>query len=73
MYTVVELQTTNGVTTAQHFNFADENQSYQKYHEILMYAAVSTVDIHSASVLNEYGNILKNEFYIHEQEPEPNN
>lgn len=72
MFTVIELQTNNGTTTAQAFHFDNENQAYQKYHEILMYAAVSTVQVHAATILNEYGNVLKNEFYTHEQEPEPN-
>lgn len=69
MFTVIELQTNNGTTSAQAFHFDDENLAHQKYHEILMYASVSTVEIHAASILNEYGNVLKNEFYTHEQEP----
>lgn len=69
MFTVIELQTTDGKTSSQSFHFDSENQAYQKYHEILMYAAVSTVEIHAATVLNEYGNVLKNEFYTHEQDP----
>ena len=71
MFTVIELQTTNGTTAAITSTYEDENQAYQKYHQILSYAAVSEVDIHSASVLNEYGNVLKNEFYEHKKESEP--
>jgi hypothetical protein len=73
MFTVIELQTNNGTTTAQHFNFADENQANQKYHEILMYASVSTVDIHSAAIIDCRGYVRKNEYYEHNIEPEPEN
>ena len=69
MFTVIELQTNNGTTTAQAFHFDSENQAYQKYHEILMYAAVSTVEIHAATILNAYGDVIKSEFYYHGQEP----
>ena len=68
MFTVIELQTTNGTTSALTFIFTNENQANKKYHEVLSYAAVSEVDIHSACILNEFGNILKNEFYQHNQE-----
>lgn len=70
MFTVIELQTINGVTSSIVTNHSSENEAYQKYHQILSFAAVSEVDIHSACVLNEYGNVLKNEFYIHKEESE---
>lgn len=65
MYTVVEMQTNNGTTTALVSCYDDINLAYQKYHQILSFAATSEVDIHSVTVLNEYGNVLKNEFYDH--------
>lgn len=65
MFTVIELQTNNGVTTVLTTSFADENQAYQKYHQVLSYAAVSKLDIHTAIVVDERGYALKQEFYEH--------
>lgn len=63
MLTVIELQTTNGVTSALTNSYTDESQAYQKYHQILSYAAVSEVDIHSAAIINEEGYAIENKFF----------
>lgn len=65
MFIVLELQTEAKTTTIQSFVFTEESTAEQKYHQILSYAAVSTVDIHSAVIMNEDGVVLKNESYNH--------
>lgn len=65
MYIVTELQTTGNTTSVLTDVFTDESLSNQKYYTILSFAAVSTIDIHSAAILNEYGGVLKNETFDH--------
>lgn len=65
MYIVTELQTTGNTTSVLTDVFTDEALANQKYYTILSFAAVSTVDIHSAAILNEYGGVLKNETFDH--------
>ena len=65
MFIVIEMQTDGGVTTTITTSYTNENEAYQKYYQILSFAAVSTVDIHSACVMNEYCGVLKNETFIH--------
>lgn len=48
--------------------FNERSAAEQKYHAVLTAAAVSTVAQHSATMLNGCGNLLKNEYYIHETE-----
>lgn len=67
VYIVEELQfnvnNTVGIMTDQ---FADRNEAESKYHEVLKYAAVSTLPKHSAVLMNEEGFVLKSETYTHE-------
>lgn len=69
MFTVIELQTTNGVTAILSEVFQDRNNAEQKYHQTLAYAAVSSVDIHSVGILDEFCQVIKNEVYFHNQTP----
>lgn len=55
MLTVIELQTTNGVTSTLSTAFNEESLALQKYYQILSFAAVSTVDIHAAMIITEFG------------------
>lgn len=78
MYIVTEYQTTGDVTSILTYTYTDRNIAEQKYHEILAYAAISTVPIHAASMANEYGGTFKNEYYEHPEiaptptpDPEP--
>lgn len=68
MYIVVELQTTNGTTSILSEVFEDRSLAEQKYHQILMYAAVSTVDTHSVGILDQFCQVIKYEVYSHNQE-----
>lgn len=65
-YVVVELQTTNGTTTVLTNSYSDRNTAEQKYHQVLSYAAVSTVEFHAASMLDQFGNVMKSECYTHQ-------
>lgn len=71
MYIVAEFQTTGDTTSILTFQFTDKNEAEQKYHQVLSYAAVSSVNIHAVSMMNEFGCVAKNEFYTHEPAPEP--
>lgn len=64
-YVVVELQTTAGTTNVLTNSYSDRNTVEQKYHQILSYAAVSTVEFHTASMLDQFGNVIKSECYTH--------
>ena len=66
MYTVIEIQKNSGVLSVLHYEYADKNTAEQKYHEILSYAAVSTIERHSAALLSESGRELRYESYEHE-------
>jgi len=71
MFIVVELQKNadgtlgNIVTPYETLNEADS-----KFHQILSYAALSDVPIHSACILSERGKMIKNESYEHKTEGE---
>ena len=64
-YVVVELQTIDGTTSVLTNSYSNRNTAEQKYHQILAYAAVSTVEFHAASMLDQFGNVLKSECYTH--------
>ena len=69
MYIVIELQKTSDTELAHLVTaHADREEAEQKYHQVLSYAAVSTVPSHSALLINEDGNLLKKERYIHNRE-----
>lgn len=66
-YFIIEIQT-NADTTAvvqpiPVLNSREEAES--RYHQALMYAAVSTVENHSVLLLDSYGKVLRQETYFH--------
>lgn len=68
MYVVIELQK-NGDSIANIVTSHDvRDDAESKYHQILSAAAISTVELHSAVMLNENGNPIKHEVYKHEAE-----
>lgn len=69
MFIVVELQTTNGVTSILSNVYQDRNLAEQKYHQTLAYASVSSVDVHAVGMLDEFCQVIKNEVYFHNQTP----
>lgn len=68
MYLVIELQTTNGVTANLVNQYESLALAEQQYYLILSAAAVSTVEIHAAMLLNCTGTVLKNDFYTHSKD-----
>ena len=68
MYILVELQTTNGQTANIVTAFADKLAAESAYHSVLASAAISQVEIHAATLLDERGNLLQREFYRHRTE-----
>ena len=71
-YIVIELQTTGG-TTANIVNQYDNlPQAEQKFYTVCSSAVVSEVPIHAVAILDETGNLVKNESFTHTQPaPEP--
>lgn len=67
MYAVIEIQINAGVMSVLTYPNLTEAQAGQKYHEVLSYAAVSSCEKHSASLLNDEGRELRYECYKHEQ------
>ena len=65
MYIVIEIQTSATVATLVNA-YEDRNQAESKYHQILTAAALSSVPKHSAVLMNDVGQTIKNETYIHE-------
>ena len=65
MFIVIELQTTEGVTSNIVTSFQTIAEAENKYHSILAYAAISDVQVHAAVMLDERGNLEKTEYYMH--------
>lgn len=69
-YIIIEQQTTNGVTAVvTPVVKTNYNEAEQEYHYKLSFAAVSTVPLHSVTMLTERGSLVKYEAYTHEEEP----
>ena len=64
-YIVIELQTSNGTTANIVTTYATREQAESKYHTILAAAAVSSVEIHAATILTPDGFQLMHEAYTH--------
>lgn len=67
-YIVIELQTTDGTTSTLTYQFDTLALAEQKFYQILSFAVVSEVDIHSAVIMDPTGFVLKNESYNHIKE-----
>lgn len=65
-YIVMELQTNaNGVVGNFIFTYADRNEAESKYHQILGFAAVSTVAVHTAVLMTNDGQLIERRAYRH--------
>lgn len=71
-YLVIEIQK-NADGTVGNFVWAytSINEAESKFHSVLAYAAVSTVQVHSCALLNESGYCIKSQSYTHLPEPTP--
>ena len=67
MYIVLEIQTSATVATLVN-SYEDRNQAESKYHQILMAAALSSIPKHSAVLMDDVGETIKMDSYIHETE-----
>lgn len=65
MYLVIELQTNDGKVSTLNYQYDDIHLAEQKYYLILSAAAVSTLDVHAAMIIDPKGTVLKNDFYEH--------
>ena len=65
MYLVIEIQTQNGKVSTLNYQYDDIHLAEQKYYLILSAAAVSTLDIYSAMIIDPRGTVLKNDYYEH--------
>lgn len=69
MFIVIELQITEQVAALVN-SYEDRNEAENKYHEILMYAAKSSMKKHGAVMMKEEGVLIKRECYTNESEEE---
>ena len=69
-YIIIEQQTNNGFTAVLTTVKDNYNEAEQEYHTVLAAAAVSPVQIHSAAMLTERGQMIKFECYTHGVEEE---
>lgn len=67
-YIIIEQQTDKGTTAVLTQTKDNINEAEQAYHTVLAYASVSTIDTHSATMLNENGQALKYECFNHRAE-----
>lgn len=68
MYLVIELQTNNGKMANLAYAYDTQNEAESKFHSILSTAAVSSVEVHTAVVIDEQGCVLANGSYTHRKE-----
>ena len=68
MFIVIEIQY-NGTTAATiATSYQTKNEANAKYHTVLAAAAVSSLPVHSAIIIDETGHLIKSEFYRHSAE-----
>lgn len=72
MYSIIELQTTNGQTVHLYQTAETQNEAMSKYHSILSYAATSNITYHACVVMDEEGKYIARECYRHYNTPTEN-
>ena len=71
MYLVIEIQTTNGnMSVLPVDTFNNRAQAESSYHSRLALAAISSVGIHTVTLMNNLGVVEKSESYRHVATPE---
>ena len=67
MFYVIEIQKQPNDTFAHLVTtFENESEAKSKFHQILSYAAVSSLPVHTAIVITDEGTLLMRECYKHE-------
>ena len=69
-YIVIEMQTANGTTAVLSTVKATLNEALNHYYTVLAAAAISSVPLHSATLLNERGQMIKYECFDHSEAEE---
>ncbi len=64
-YLVMEIQNNNDSVSNIVTAFDDINEAWSKYHTILSYAAISTVAVHTALLLNDSGEVYESRVFRH--------
>ena len=67
MYIILEIQTNETSALLPPLAYESKNEAEAAYHSKLASAAISTVKLHTVVMMDEYGVVLKNEFYKHEE------
>ena len=67
LFIVVEIQAQEDTATTLTNVYTDKTAAENKYHTILATAAISNVPVHSATMMNELGFVIKSEYYKHEE------
>lgn len=65
MYSVIELQTTDGQTIHNYQTADTKAKAMSAYHTTLAYAALSEVEVHTCIVVDEKGQYVARECYEH--------
>lgn len=66
-YLVIEIQKFQGGSmSTPSYAFDSLNSAEAKYHAILSAAAVSSLPVHSAILMNETGYVIRSQSYTHE-------
>lgn len=63
MYIVIEIQTKGDSVSTLTYKYNELSLAEQKYYSILSSAAVSSLDVHSAIILDCRGVTLRKDFY----------
>lgn len=66
MFIVIELQTNNGAVGVLTYKFTELSEAYAKYYTILASAAVSDIEVHTALIVTETGQVVRTETFAHE-------
>ena len=66
-YVIIENQTSDSTAVIVN-TFDNYPQAEQDYHTKLASAAVSDVPVHAVTMLNERGQLIKYECYVHQEE-----
>ena len=70
MYIVLEIQKNGDAMTHLVSQHDTLQEAESKFHQVLAAAAVSTVNVHSAVLIEENGAVLRTECYKHEEAAE---
>lgn len=68
LYIVVEIQAQEDTAATLTNVYTDKYAAENKYHTVLAAAAVSSVPVHTVTMINEFGFVIKSEYYKHTQE-----